>query len=105
MLDLIGSTLQQRYQILEQLDQNGSVTTYLAIDLQIPGNLQLKCAIHRYQIADPTPDSSDWYRAVLSAQSLYSLSRQVDQLPIVYSYFAEGDAFYLVREFVDKPNL
>ena len=100
MLNPIGSTLQQRYQILEQLGQNGIVTTYLAIDLQIPGNLQLKCAIHRYQIADPTPDSSDWYRAVLSAQSLHTLSRQVDQLPIVYSYFAEGDAFYLVREFV-----
>jgi tetratricopeptide (TPR) repeat protein len=100
MLNPIGSTLQQRYQILEQLGQNESVTTYLAIDLQIPGNLQLKCAIHRYEIADPTPDSADWYRAVLSAQSLYTLSRQIDRLPIVYSYFAEGDAFYLVREFV-----
>ncbi len=96
----IGSTLQQRYQILEQLGQNGSVTTYLAIDLQIPGNIQLKCAIHRYEIADPTPDSSDWYRAVLSAQSLHALTRHVDRLPIVYSYFAEGDAFYVVREFV-----
>jgi tetratricopeptide (TPR) repeat protein len=96
----IGSTLQKRYQILAQLGQNGSVTTYLAIDLQIPGNLQLKCVIHRYEIADPTPDSSDWYRAVLSAQSLYALSRQVDRLPIIYSYFAEGEAFYLVREFV-----
>jgi tetratricopeptide (TPR) repeat protein len=96
----IGSTLQQRYQILEQLGQNGAVTTYLAIDLQIPGNLQLKCAIHRYDVAHPTPDSSDWYLAVLAAQSLYALSRQVDRLPIVYSYFAEGDAFYLVREFV-----
>jgi tetratricopeptide (TPR) repeat protein len=100
MLDLIGSTLQQRYQILEQLGQSGSATTYLAIDLQVPGNLQLKCAIHRYQIADPTPDSADWYRAVLSAQSLHTLSRQVDRLPIVYSYFAQGGAFYLVREFV-----
>lgn len=96
----IGSTLQNRYQILEQLGQNGSVTTYLAIDLQIPGNLQLKCAIHRYEIADPSPDSSDWYRALLSAQSLHTLSRQIDRLPIVYSYFAEGGAFYLVREFV-----
>ncbi len=99
-MNLIGSTLQKRYQILGQLDQNGSVNTYLAIDLQIPGNLQLKCVIHRYKIADPTPDSSDWYRAVLSAQTLYSLSRQIDRLPIIYSYFAEGEAFYLVREFV-----
>jgi tetratricopeptide (TPR) repeat protein len=105
MLNPIGSTLQQRYQILEQLGQNEVVTTYLAIDLQIPGNLQLKCAIHRYEIADPTPDSSDWYRAVLSAQSLHTLSRQVDQLPIIYSYFAEGNAFYLVREFVPGTPL
>jgi tetratricopeptide (TPR) repeat protein len=96
----IGSTLQQRYQILEQLGQNGSVTTYLAIDLQIPGNIQLKCAIHRYEIADPSPDSADWYRALLSAQSLHTLTRQIDRLPIVYSYFGEGEAFYLVREFV-----
>jgi tetratricopeptide (TPR) repeat protein len=100
MLNPIGSTLQRRYQILEQLGQNEVVTTYLAIDLQIPGNLQLKCAIHRYEIVDPTPDSSDWYRAVLSAQDLYTISRQIDRLPIVYSYFAEGNAFYLVREFV-----
>jgi tetratricopeptide (TPR) repeat protein len=96
----IGSILQERYQILEQLGQSGSVTTYLAIDLHLPGNLQLKCAIHRYELADPRPDSADWYRAVLSAQSLYALTRQVDQLPTIYSYFAQGQAFYLVREFV-----
>ena len=104
----IGSTLQQRYQILEQLGQNGSVTTYLAIDLQVPGNLQLKCVIHRYELLDPAPGSADWDRAVLSAQSLYSLSRRVNspqerlcqRLPMVYGYFAQADAFYIVREFI-----
>jgi tetratricopeptide (TPR) repeat protein len=96
----IGSTLQQRYQILEQLGQNGSVTTYLAIDLQIPGNLQLKCAIHRYEFPGASPTDADLDRAVVSAQNLYDLSRRIDRLPIVYSYFSEGQAFYLVREFV-----
>ncbi len=96
----IGSTLQQRYQILEQLGQKGLVTTYLAIDLQIPGNLQLKCAIHRYELPDSSPESDDWVRAILSAQVLYELSRKVDRLPTVYGYFAEDRAFYLVREFV-----
>jgi tetratricopeptide (TPR) repeat protein len=96
----IGSTLQQRYQILEQLGQNGVATTYLAIDLQVPGNLQLKCAIQRYELPDASPDSYDWDRAVLSAQVLYGLSRQVDRLPTVYGYFAQEQAFYLVREFV-----
>jgi tetratricopeptide (TPR) repeat protein len=101
----IGATLQQRYQILEQLGQKGAVTTYLAIDLQIPGNIQLKCTIHRYELKDPSPDSADWYRAVLSAQSLHALTRLIDRLPIVYSYFGDGDAFYLVREFVEGKTL
>jgi tetratricopeptide (TPR) repeat protein len=97
----IGSTLQQRYQILEQLGHDGAVTTYLAIDLQIPGNLQLKCVIHRYQLPDATADAAtDWQPAVNAAQALYELSRRVDRLPIVYSYFVEASAFYVVREFV-----
>ncbi|PSB57343.1 tetratricopeptide repeat protein [Chamaesiphon polymorphus] len=96
----IGSTLQQRYQILEQLGHSGSVTTYLAVDLQVPGNLQLKCAIHRYELPDAAPDSPELQLAISSAQSLYDLSRQVDRVAIVYSYFAEDGAFYIVREFV-----
>ncbi len=99
-LNPIGSVLQQRYQILEQLGSEGEVTTYLAVDLQIPGNLQLKCAIHRYRLVDESPDSYSWERATLSAQILYELSRRVDQLPTVYGYFAEDNFFYLVREFV-----
>ena len=94
----IGSTLQQRYQILEQLGRDGAVTTFLAIDLQLPGNLQLKCAIHRYQQLD-TPEP-DWKQAVDAAQALYELSRRVERLPIVYSYFVEERSFYVVREFV-----
>jgi tetratricopeptide (TPR) repeat protein len=96
----IGSTLQQRYRILEQLGSDGLVTTYIAIDLQVPGNLQLKCALQQYRLADGTPDSYTWERAALSAQLIYELSRQVDQLPTVYGYFAEGDSLYLVREFI-----
>ena len=104
----IGSTLGQRYQVLEQLGQHGSVTTFLAIDLQVPGNLQLKCVLHRYELADPSPDSPDWERATLAAQSLYALSRQVNsrqerlcqRLPMVYGYFAQDRAFYIVREFI-----
>ncbi len=99
-LNPIGSILQQRYQILEQLGSAGNVTTYLAVDLQIPGNLQLKCAIHCYRLADELPESPNLERAILSAQIVYELSHRVDQLPTVYGYFTEGDLFYLVREFV-----
>jgi tetratricopeptide (TPR) repeat protein len=96
----IGSTLQQRYQILEQLGQHGSVATYLAIDLQVPGNLQLKCAIHRYELPNANSESPEWRQAIDKAQSLYDLSRKVDRLPIIYSYFAQAQFFYIVREFI-----
>ncbi len=96
----IGSTLQQRYQILEQLGHHGSVTTYLAIDLQVPGNLQLKCVVHQYELPDANSDSPEWKQAISKAQSLYDLSRKVERLPIIYSYFAQERFFYIVREFV-----
>jgi tetratricopeptide (TPR) repeat protein len=101
----IGSTLQQRYQILEQLGQNGAVATYLAIDLQVPGNLQLKCAIHRYELPNANSESLEWKQAIDRAQSLYDLSRKVDRLPIIYSYFAQAQFFYIVREFVAGTSL
>jgi tetratricopeptide (TPR) repeat protein len=99
-VDPIGSTLQQRYQILEQLGENGSVTTYLAIDLQVPGNLQLKCAVHRYELSDATSNSPELKQSIDKAQRLYDLSRQIERLPIIYSYFVQGQFFYIVREFV-----
>jgi tetratricopeptide (TPR) repeat protein len=98
--DPIGSTLLQRYQILERLGQTGSTTTYLAIDLQIPGSIQLKCTIERYQLSDPDPEGIQLQQAVRSAQQLYELSRRIDRLPSVYSYFEQNGAFYVVREYI-----
>ncbi len=98
-LNPIGSTLQERYQILEQLGSNDAVTTYLASDLHVPGNLKLKCVIHRYELPD-APAIDRWDRALLSAQMLDRVSEKLDRLPTVYGYFVEGAAFYLVREFI-----
>jgi tetratricopeptide (TPR) repeat protein len=96
----IGSTLQKRYQILEQLGSRGAVTTYLAVDLQVPGNLQLKCVVHRYELPDVPVTSDRWDRTLLSAQMLDRMNDRVDRLPTVYGYFVEDEAFYLVREFI-----
>jgi tetratricopeptide (TPR) repeat protein len=96
----IGSTLQGRYQILERLGSNGAVTTYLASDLRVPGNLQLKCVVHRYELPDAPQTSDRWERTLLSAQMLDRISDKLDRLPTVYAYFVEDEAFYLVREFI-----
>jgi tetratricopeptide (TPR) repeat protein len=97
--------LQQRYQIVERLGSAGAVTTYLAIDEQVPGNLQLKCVIHRYQLPPVPKDSYLWHQAALTAQIYYEISAQIDQIPSVYGYFAEEGAFYLVREFIIGSSL
>jgi tetratricopeptide (TPR) repeat protein len=104
-MNQIGSTLQQRYRIVEQLGKAETVTTYLAVDLQIPGNLQLKCIIHCYCFPDLAADSYYWERAALSAQIFSELSRAIDRLPTVYGYFAESEAFYIVREFISGCSL
>ncbi len=104
-MNQIGSTLQQRYRIVERLGKAGSMTTYLAVDLQIPGKLQLKCIIHCYSFPDLPADSYYWERASLSAQIFSELSRAIDRLPTIYGYFAEPGAFYIVREFISGCSL
>jgi tetratricopeptide (TPR) repeat protein len=96
----IGATLQGRYQILKRLGNDGPVTTYLASDLQVPGNLQLKCIVHRYELPDAPRTNDRWDRTLLSAQMLDRISDKLDRLPTVHAYFVEDDVFYLVREFI-----
>jgi tetratricopeptide (TPR) repeat protein len=102
---MIGSILQQRYQIVEQLGSAGAVTTYLATDLQVPGNLQLRCVIHCYRLPEVPEDSYLWHHVTLCAQIFYDLSETIEQIPTVYGYFSEGEAFYLVREFIKGTSL
>jgi tetratricopeptide (TPR) repeat protein len=102
---MIGSILQQRYQIVEQLGSADTVTTYLATDLQVPGNLQLRCVIHRYGLPEVSADSYLGHHVALCAQIFYDHSGKIDQIPAVYGYFAEGEAFYLVREFITGQSL
>ncbi len=104
-INQIGAILQQRYRIVEQLGKAGSVTTYIAVDIQMPGKLQLKCIIHRYCFPDLPTDSYYWERAALSAQIFGELSRAIDRLPTIYGYFAEPEAFYIVREFISGCSL
>lgn len=103
----IGSTLQARYQILERLGSEAEVTTYLAVDRQVPGNLQLKCIIHCYQttLAVLGDLANKWEPAILSAQMLERDLERCDRWPTIYGYFVEDEAFYVVREFVQGVPL
>ncbi len=104
-MNQIGSTLQQRYRILEQIGNTRSVTTYLAVDLQLPEDLQAKCTIDCYHFPNLSADSYYWERAARSAQVFMELSHEIDRVPTIYSYFSEPEAFYIVREFISGCSL
>ncbi len=104
-IDRVGSILQGRYQILEQLGSAGVVTTYLGVDLQLSGSDPLKCVVHCYHFPDLPANSFYWERAGLAAQIFKEVGHAIDRLPSVYNHFTESGAFYLVREFIDGSSL
>ncbi len=104
-MNQIGSTLQQRYRILEQIGSSRSLTTYLAVDIHLPKDLQLKCTIDCYHFPNLSADSYYWEQAARSAQVFMELSHEIDRVPTIYTYFAEPEAFYVVRELISGHSL
>jgi hypothetical protein len=82
-IDRVGSILQGRYQILEQLGSAGVVTTYLGVDLQLSGIDPLKCVVHCYYFPDLPANSFYWERAGLAAQIFKEVGHAIDRLPSV----------------------
>ena len=101
---LSDQILRQRYRIIEQIGGGGFGDTYLAIDLDFPG--ERKCVVKHLSPKNFAPE------AVAIAKRLFKteaecLSRlgEHDRIPRLYSYFEEEGQFYLVEEFIQGSNL
>ncbi|MGK7918594.1 MAG: SUMF1/EgtB/PvdO family nonheme iron enzyme [Trichodesmium sp.] len=101
----LGKILKQRYKILQSLGSGGFGDTYLAEDLDLPGNP--KCVVKHLK-----PKSSD--PGVLSiaqrlfereAETLYKLGQDSDQIPKLFAHFREGKEFYLVQEYIEGHDI
>ncbi|MCT7951694.1 tetratricopeptide repeat protein [Ancylothrix sp. C2] len=101
---MLQTTLGGRYQIINHLGGGGFGQTYLAEDLQLPGNP--KCVVKKLQPQASDPATLETARRLFEteAQMLYKLGSH-PQIPKLYAYFEENNEFYLVQEFIEGCSL
>ncbi|ALF54357.1 serine/threonine protein kinase [Nostoc piscinale CENA21] len=101
---MLGQTVGGRYQILTQLGRGGFGTTFIAQDIQRPGNPQ--CVVKQFK-----PLANDPY-TLNAAKRFFDLEAAIlemlgkhDQLPQLLAHFAENEEFFLVQEFIPGHDL
>lgn len=102
---LVGKTLRSRYKIFNLLGGGGFGDTYLAVDLDLPG--QPQCVVKHLKPKNPNPAVLLIAKSLFEreAQVLYKLGNENDQIPQLFAHFEENGEFYLVQEFVDGHDL
>jgi eukaryotic-like serine/threonine-protein kinase len=100
-----GDLLRNRYRIEKALAAGGFGETYMAIDLDYPGQRQV--VVKHLKPASNDPGTLQIARRLFEseAQVLAELGETSDRLPALYAYFEEQGEFYLVQEFIAGQTL
>ncbi|MFB2897652.1 tetratricopeptide repeat protein [Aerosakkonemataceae cyanobacterium BLCC-F50] len=100
---MLGKTLRGRYQIIRQLGSGGFSTTFVAKDLDLPG--QPLCVVKQLKSNDSDPSILQTVRRLFDteAQVLYRLGKH-EQIPQLYAHFEENQEFYLVQEYIEGED-
>ncbi|BAY60823.1 serine/threonine protein kinase [Calothrix brevissima NIES-22] len=97
--------LRNRFKIVQLIARGGSGDTYLAIDLDLPG--QPYCVVKHFYPKNPHPAVIPIAKNLFEreAESLYHLGKNYNQIPTLFAHFHEDGDFYLVQEYIDGYDL
>jgi serine/threonine-protein kinase len=100
----MNQTLSGRYQIVQELGRGGFGVTYIAEDLQRPGNP--KCVVKLFEPAAKDPYTLNAGKKLFNgeAEALEQLGNH-DQIPRLLAHFEENQQFYLVQELIEGHDL
>jgi serine/threonine protein kinase len=100
---MIGTLLQNRYKILQELGQGGFGQTYLAEDT----NLNKIRVVKKLQPQSTDPDVLVVARRLFKNESdvLNMLEKKHPQIPELLDRFEENQEFYLVQEYIEGETL
>jgi WD40 repeat protein/tRNA A-37 threonylcarbamoyl transferase component Bud32 len=101
---MLGKILSGRYKIIKHLGCGGFGQTYLAEDLQLPGNPL--CVVKQLKPQTTDPYALQIARRLFDteAQVLYILGNH-NQIPQLLAHFEQEQEFYLVQEFIEGNDL
>lgn len=101
---MLGATLSGRYKIVKHLGGGGFGQTYLAEDLQLPGNPI--CVVKQLKPRSTDPFTLKTAKRLFDreAQVLYQLGNH-EQIPRLLAHFEQEQEFYLVQEFIEGHDL
>jgi eukaryotic-like serine/threonine-protein kinase len=100
-----GDLLRNRYRIEKALAAGGFGETYLAVDLDYPGQPEVVVKHLKPQQSDP--QTLEIARRLFESEAgvLAELGKSSDRIPTLHAYFEEKGEFYLVQEFIAGQTL
>ncbi|MDJ0798768.1 MAG: serine/threonine-protein kinase [Calothrix sp. MO_167.B12] len=101
---MLGKTLGGRYKIFQQIGEGGFGVTFLAEDIQRPGNPVCVVKLFRPQTNDSHTLTAGKILFNREAETLERLGIH-DQIPRLLAHLQEDRQFYLVQEFIEGYDI
>jgi serine/threonine protein kinase len=101
---MIGTIIDKRYHIIQNLGQGGFGTTFLAKDTKRPGNPL--CVVKQFTPASTDPATLTILKRLFDQEAVtLEMLGKHDQIPQLLAHIEEYQKFYIVQEYIEGNDL